>query len=188
MEGHLNIASVGKTLLLIIAAVGLTSNTPVRMVEMVQPSYSQQFVEAPAMALESPTEPTPSPREPREYLRDKASAEPGIGLLLSEVIDRESNWAVMPDGTIDYARCNEAFGCGAGKGLIMLIESTAAYCSKKLGREIDRGNPYDAIDCGWQLLTENGPRKGIGHWDDFGKPLNGKRWGTGPYNLQEFGL
>jgi hypothetical protein len=103
-------------------------------------------------------------------------------------MDRESNVGIMPDKTIDYARCNIQYGCGAGKGLIMLIESTATYCSKELDREIDRGDMEDSIDCGWLLLTERGPRKGIGHWDDFGIPLNGKNWGSGPYNLSKFGL
>jgi len=128
--------------------------------------------------------PLPTP-EPREYLKQQADREVkvcgystkqkcrtvNLADQLSEVIRRESKWGEFDTG-IDYGICNREFGCGSGQGLIMLIVSTEKHCEEKLGREIDRANPYDSIDCGIYLLEQ----EGIGHWEDP-KGL----WGSGPY-------
>ena len=89
-----------------------------------------------------------------------------IAKQLDIIIDAESNWGILPDGTIDYGRCNLKEGCGSGQGLIQLIESTRKHCSKKLEREIDKTNPYDSIDCGNYLLEE----EGIQHWEQWSGP------------------
>ena len=87
---------------------------------------------------------------------------------LLKIIDNESNFGILPDGTTDYGRCNEQYGCGSGKGLIQLIEKTQRHCSQKLGTEILREDPFDSVDCGIYLL-EKDPGQ-ISHWEKWSGP------------------
>lgn len=145
---------------------------------MRQPSYLTYVIVSVAHAQETVAIPPPTPRE---YLRAKADS---VGLfdLASEIIRRESGW--HPE------KCNESTAdkCNAGQGLFMVIPSTERTCEKHFEKEMDMLDPYDNIDCGYWLLTARGARKGIGHWDNFGIPIKGKQWGSGPYNLAKFGL
>lgn len=124
----------------------------------------------------------PVPPTPEEYLYQKANREVRIcgyssgnkcrwrnlAKQLEEVIRRESGWGRKEK---NYSICSYA-GCGSGQGLIQLIVSTQKHCEEKLGRKINRSDPFDSIDCGIYLL-EN---EGIGHWED---PKG--VWGSGPY-------
>ena len=101
-------------------------------------------------------------------------------LLFEEIIKRESGWRP--------AICNTQYGCGAGQGFVGVVFSTERGCEAYFGREMDMLTARDNAMCGLHILTVKGIKKGIGHWDNFGIPLNGKQWGSGPYNLAEFGF
>lgn len=128
--------------------------------------------------LEEPA-PTPLP-DPKSYLRSKIADDRVFALAL-EIVKREGGWN-------DPKICNRVSGCTAGQGHFQVIFSTERTCEKYFGREMSMLDSYDNIDCGVWLLTERGVKAGIGHWDNFGIPLNGKNWGSGPYQLSKFGL
>lgn len=143
-------------------------------------SWADIFVLAiPAHAFES--EPTPIPVStptPKEYLRENGNEidylcgyttkEPCRSVNLADQLEAVIRAEFGPDWetATDYDRCNREYGCGSGQGLIMLIVSTRDYCSKKLGREIKREDPYDSIDCGLWLLRNNGVRD----WEKWSGP------------------
>lgn len=155
------------------AGVIKTSEAPVVIPYIIYPKFN---IMAEARALEPLQTPTP---EPKEYLRNLARDNVGLFNLASEIIKRESGWV---------SQCSKSHGCRAGQGLFQVIPSTEKTCEAYFNREMDMLNEYDNIDCGFWLLTNKGVRSGIGHWDNFGIPLNGKQWGSGPYNLTEYGL
>lgn len=69
---------------------------------------------------------------------------------LFKIIECESNFRNI---------CNYD-GCRYGIGVAQIIQTTADYCSKKLGKEINPYNPMDNIECA-NWLIEN---EGVRHW------------------------
>lgn len=69
------------------------------------------------------------------------------------IVECESNYRNVP---------NSKYGGDYGLGPAQLIKSTAKYCSEKLGKEIDRSNIVDNIECGAYLLSES--KTGYYHW------------------------
>ena len=105
-----------------------------------------------------------------------------VFLLADEIVRRESGWKH------DICNRTTSDGCAAGQGLFQVVYGTERTCEGHFGREMDMLDAYDNIDCGVWLLTANGVRQGIGHWDSFGRLYNGRAWGSGPYDLSLYAL
>ena len=74
---------------------------------------------------------------------------------LYNIIDCESKW--------DNTRCNEEFGCKAGKGFGQIIPTTHKYCETKLERSLNLDNPLDNLHCSLWLYVYEGVR----HWEEW---------------------
>ncbi|QGH73107.1 MAG: transglycosylase [Podoviridae sp. ctviO18] len=167
---------------LIVAASGLLSQSSQRIIEIVPTHYLSEIAEARQEPVALSPSPTPLP-SPKEYLESKTSGDVALFRLANVIVNRESGW--QPD------ICNKTtiHGCDAGQGLFQIIPSTEKTCEEHFNREMDMLTAYDNIDCGMWLLTANGIKRGIQHWDDMSWTRDvSKSWGSGPYKLKDFGI
>lgn len=113
--------------------------------------------------------PHTSEREKVKGLIISLSAKYGVKEeCFSRIVECESNYKNVP---------NAKYGGDYGFGPAQIIPGTARYCEEKLGREIDRKNIEDNLECAAYLLSES--PEGWKHWGtEDSRMENGERWGS----------